>query len=59
MPQNKGSTALTEPPETVVAHGGNCPPGYIFDHNKNSPSYGKCISVVAKKGNTLLTSETA
>lgn len=27
----------------VIAHGGSCPNGYIFDHNKSSITYGKCI----------------
>jgi len=35
--------------DTKIAHGGECPPGYIYDHNKNSPSYGRCISVVKKE----------
>lgn len=29
-------------------HYGACPPGQIRDHNKNSKTYGKCISVLAK-----------
>lgn len=32
-----------------IAHGGVCPPGQIYDHNKNSPSYGQCIPIVAYK----------
>ena len=32
-----------------ITHYGPCPPGQIRDHNKNSPTYGKCISVLAKK----------
>ena len=31
------------------AHYGGCPPGQIRDHNQRSKSYGKCISVLAKK----------
>jgi hypothetical protein len=34
---------------TRIAHGGACPPGKIYDHNKNSPTYGRCISVLASK----------
>ena len=32
-----------------IAHGGVCPPGQIYDHNKSSPSYGQCIDIVAYK----------
>ena len=32
-----------------IAHGGACPPGQIFDHNFKSPTYGKCIPIVAKR----------
>lgn len=32
-------------PDVKIAHGGTCPPGYIFDHNKGSIYYGKCVSV--------------
>jgi hypothetical protein len=33
----------------VIAHGGACPNGYIFDHNRNNITYGKCISVIDNK----------
>lgn len=26
-----------------IAHGGACPKGYIYDHNKASDTYGTCI----------------
>lgn len=29
--------------EVVVAHGGQCPKGFIYDHNKGSTTYGKCV----------------
>ena len=32
-----------------IVHGGKCPPGQIFDHNKNSSTYGQCVSVVVYK----------
>lgn len=32
-----------------IVHGGVCPPGQIYDHNKNSPTYGQCVSVLAYK----------
>jgi len=32
-----------------IVHGGKCPPGQIFDHKKSSPTFGRCISVLAYK----------
>jgi len=32
----------------MVGHGGVCGPGEIYDHNKNSPTYGQCIPIVRK-----------
>ena len=32
-----------------IAHGGECPPGEIYDHKVGSPSYGQCIPIVAYK----------
>jgi hypothetical protein len=34
---------MADRPDVVVAHGGTCPNGYIFDHDKSSKTYGKCI----------------
>ncbi len=58
-PQSNGKTVLTEKPDVVIAHGGTCPDGYIFDHNRGSIYYGKCVSVITgkpgAKGTTVLT----
>jgi hypothetical protein len=37
-----------------IAHGGECPPGYIYNHDKNTADYGKCVSVFAYKEDKAL-----
>jgi len=45
--EKEATTNKTEKkPKVIQAHGGTCPKGYIFDHNKNSPTYGRCIPIV-------------
>lgn len=34
--------------KAVIAHGGKCPNGYIYDHNPKHDTYGKCIPLVGK-----------
>jgi hypothetical protein len=49
MAVTKPKRPTTKPKKRKIAHYGACPPGQIRDHNKSSPTYGKCISVLAKK----------